>query len=227
VRLRGMLIAPLLLWPAAVSARDIAACADLYRQLNNAPQVIGNTGEMRQYAQALGQTSGDIRNLRIQMRQIGCGGGSIVVIGGSNAAECDQMRQSLETLEAQRASLSEQRNNSRQLVRSADNRTPILAALRQNSCIPTDLEEQQHLDEQERLKVQGLALPKDEGHSSITDLRGAKTPPAQTAIAAPPPQPDRAYDPNKKVRMVGPRFLPESGIDLANPKSGGSPQPQQ
>lgn len=222
MRLRGLLIAPLLLVPAAASARDIAACAALYRQLNNTRQVIGNTAEMRRYAQQLSRQNSVIRQLRIEMRSAGCGTGSVIALGDADSEICQEIRDQLQQAEANRDAITDERNNARQLVQSSDERTAILAAIRSNSCIPSDVEE----DQKERMKVQGIELPK-EPYSGITNLR--TTPPEQPQAAAVQPNlpgPERPYDPNRKVRMVGPQFLPEENIDLAHPKSSG-PQPQQ
>jgi hypothetical protein len=231
VHLRRLLAAVLVLVPEAVAARDIAACADLYRELRNGPEIIGNSREMRRYAQELGQKNTDIRKLRIEMRRGGCGGGSIVKLGAAPDADCDGMRQELDRLEAERDALTSDRRSSLDLVRSGDERGPILAAIRENSCIPSDLEEQDRLEQEERLKVQGISIPSEEPYSGITDMRGTlkSQRPAQkqeAAVAGPPPVPDRPYDPSKKVRTVGPTFFPEQSIDLANPKTPGS-QPQQ
>ncbi len=224
MRLRGLLIAPLLIAPAAASARDVATCAALYRQLANLPQVIGNTDQMRRYAQELAQLNIRIRELRIEMRQAGCGTGSIVVFGGADAGTCDEMRQALQSMEEARDTLTAERKNTRDLVRPSDERSTVLAAIRSNACTPSDVE----ADEKERLKVQGLELPKQQqDYSGVTSLR--TTPPSQPQAAASQPNlpgPERPYDPNKKVRTVGPVFLPEENIDLAHPKSSG-PQAQQ
>lgn len=231
-RVCSLLIASLLLVPAAASARDVAGCAALYRQLQNTPQVIGSTAETRRYAQDLARQNNDIRRLRTEMRRSGCNGsgGSIVSMGrAADQGACTHMQQSLDRMEQDRSAIEEQRNIASQLVRPTQERTMLLAAIRDNRCIPSDVEE----DRKERLKVQGIELPKEEpGYSGITTLR--TTPPAQqpsaAAAAAPKlnlPGPERPYDPSKKVRTVGPVFLPEESIDLAHPKSGSGPQPQQ
>lgn len=223
-----LLIASFVLLPQAASARDIAACADLYRQLRNAPEIIGNTQDMRRYAQELAQKNTDIRRLRVEMRRTGCGGGSIVRLGQEPDETCAQTRDALQSLEAEREALVVERRNKLGLVRSDEERAPILAAIRENSCIPSDLEEQEKQDREERLKVPGLELPGgDEPYSGITDLRSNSPQAAPaTQLAGPPPVPDRPYDPNRKVRSVGPVFFPEDQIDLANPRAKGA-QPQQ
>lgn len=226
-RLCGLMIASLMLLPAAASARDVAACAALYRQLQNSPVVIGNTAEVRRYTQDLGRANSDIRLLRIEIRRSGCAGGSVVAIGrpSGNAGACEQMRQSVEAMERERDAIAANRNSAQQLSRPSQERTMIIATIRSNNCIPSDVEE----DRRERLKVQGIELPKEtQPYSGITTLRTTPAAQPQAASVQKPnlPGPERPYDPHKKVRMVGPVFLPEASIDLAHPKASG-PQPQQ
>lgn len=219
MRLRGLLISTLLLSPATALARDIATCAGLYRQLNTTRQVIGNTAEIRRYSQELAQINIQIRGVRFEMRRSGCGSGSVVTFGGGI---CEQMRNDVQSLEHQRDAVISQRNNAR-LVQQPGEREAVLTAIRANACLPTDVEE----EEKERLKVQGIELPKPAPYSGITDLRTTpKTVPAKAGIEHHVPGPERPYDPSKKVRMVGPVFLPDEDIDLAHPKSSG-PQQQQ
>jgi hypothetical protein len=181
---------------------------------------------MRRYAAEVSQQNADIRNLRIDMRRQGCrgGNGSLVTLGRANDPICQEMQEALDAMEARRTALTEQRNNGRSLSQPSQERVAILAAIRQNNCTPADLDARTAIEEQERRRIHGIALPRQEPGSSVTHLgRPVSTPPAEQKIEFPP---ERPYDPDKKVRMVGPRFLPESSIDLANPKLSG-PQPQQ
>jgi hypothetical protein len=210
--------------PGAAFARDVKTCANLYRQLANAPQIIGTSGEMRQYAQDLGRINADIRQLRIDMRRQRCGG-SIVTLGGASGADiCGAMQDDLRGMEEARAELTRLRNGARSLSQPSEERVALLATIRRNNCTPSDLDAQDAIDQQERIRIRGIALPEGESGSSITHL-GGRTPVASQPEAIEFP-PERPYDPGKKVRMVGPRFLPEEDIDLANPKLAG-PQPQQ
>jgi len=218
---RAMLAALLFLAPVAASARDIATCAALYNQLNNTRQVIGNTAERRRYAQELSLLGSQIRTLRIEMRRAHCAGGSIVVIGGNRAADCKDKEDQLRALEAERQRITTEREEAR--LNPPSEREALLVSIRENACIPSDLQ----AVERERRKLQGIALPKEDAYSAITDLR--TTTPVEAVSAAETvnlPGPERPYDPIKKVRMVGPIFLPEQQIDLANPRLGG-PQPLQ
>lgn len=218
--------------PTLGQARDLQVCADLYRQLHNSRQIIGNSGEIRRFAQDLAQQNVAIRNLRAEMRRSGCGSGSIVVLGAVQDPQCTSMRDELKHLEDAREDTAAQRNVARGHLQSDDDRLLTLAALRQNDCRPTDLADQQAAEEMERLRIRGIELPKDEHNSSITNLGTAKPStgkPVQKQVAAQPPTipgPERPYDPDKKVRTVGPTFLPEQSIDLAHPKLQG-PQPLQ
>ncbi|MCK8782386.1 hypothetical protein M0654_20625 [Rhizobium sp. NTR19] len=217
---RAMLAALLLLAPGAASARDIATCAALYKQLNNTRQVIGNTAERRRYAQELSLLGSQIRTLRIEMRRTHCAGGSIVVIGGNRAADCKDKEDQLRALEAERQRITTERDEAR--LKPPSEREALLVSIRENACIPSDLE----AVERERRKLQGIALPKEDAYSAITDLRTTPVEAVSAAETVNLPSPERPYDPSKKVRMVGPIFLPEQQIDLANPRLGG-PQPLQ
>lgn len=226
-----------LLAPQAAFARDVEICANLYKRLNSTPQIIGTSSNVRRYAQDLSALNSDLRQLRIDMRQQGCGNGSIVTLGApADDEECSYMQDTLQRLEDERAGLTEQRNNTRSLLQPSEERVAILSAIRANNCTPTDLDTQTELDEKERLRIRGLALPRpdeptptgqkpDDPNSSITHLGNASPAlPKEEPVQFPP---DRPYDPEKRVRSVGPQFFPEQDIDLANPKSSGPQQQQQ
>jgi hypothetical protein len=234
-----------LLLPQAALARDVEVCAKLYRRLNSTPQIIGTSSNVRRYAQDLSALNADIRQLRIDMRRQGCGSGSIVTLGApSGNDECGHMQETLQRLEDERAGITEQRNSSRSLLQPSEERVALLSAIRANNCTPTDLDTQTEIDDRERLRIRGLALPRpddqgpdeqglssqkpsirqDDPNSSITHLGG--TSPAPTKAEPIQFPPDRPYDPGRKVRSVGPEFFPQEDIDLAHPKSSGPQQLQ-
>jgi hypothetical protein len=226
-----------LLAPQAAFPRDVEVCANLYRRLNSTPQIIGTSSNVRRYAQDLSALNADIRQLRIDMRRQGCGSGSIVALGAPSDGddECGYMQDTLQRLEDEHAVITEQRNNTRSLLQPSEERVAILSAIRSNNCTPTDLDTQTDLDDKERLRIRGLALPGpgeetqtgpkvDDPNSSITHLGSASPAPAREAPVQFPP--DRPFDPGKKIRSVGPQFFPEEDIDLANPKSSGPQQLQ-
>jgi hypothetical protein len=92
------------------------------------------TAEARKYARASAQQKKSLRELDDSMRTSGCSTGSMVVIGGPNAAECgrfeakkSRMERNLEILESKRLSL---------LSKDASGleRRKLAAALDQNRC---------------------------------------------------------------------------------------------
>ncbi|TNM64815.1 hypothetical protein [Aliirhizobium smilacinae] len=231
--LTSLVVASLLL-PQPTFARDVEVCANLYRRLNSTPQVIGTSSSVRRYAQDLSALNADIRQLRIDMRRQGCGSGSIVTLGSDvDGDECRYMQDTLQRLEDERSGLTEQRNSTRSLLQPSEERVAILSAIRANNCTPSDLYIQTDLDEKERMRIRGLALPKpdepnpDDPNSSITHLGSTSPAPAPTKEEPIQFPPDRPYDPGKRVRAVGPQFFPQEDIDLANPKSNGQQPLQQ
>jgi hypothetical protein len=229
MRFRGLIFIPLVFVPASVLARDSQLCADLYRQLHSTPVVIGNTAEMRRYAQDLSQANSDIRKLRVDMRRAGCGGGSIVSFGAAKADQCEPLVEQLQAMEENREAVVTERNKARNLSGTGEERGATIAAIRQNACIPSDFQDIEKAEDKERMRVKGIALPKDEEaySGSITDLRTRKPVADQkVAIDPTPPVPERNYETSAKVRMVGPIFLPETSIDLRHPREEG-PQQQQ
>lgn len=231
--------------PQASLARDVEVCANLYRRLHNTPQIIGTTSNIRRYAQDLSAMNADIRQLRIDMRRIGCGGSIMTLGDAADANECADMQDTLQRLEGDRAKLAEQRNNSRSLLQPSEERVAILSAIRANNCTPTDLDTRDAIEENDRIRIRGIALPspdepqmgqqpsgtgrqlQDETNpnSSITHIGSHQSVTAthDTPVQMPP---DRPFDPDRKVRTIGPQFFPDENIDLANPKSTGPQQLQ-
>jgi hypothetical protein len=230
MRFRGLILIPLFLVPASAMAREVELCASLYRQLHSTPVVIGNTAEMRRYAQDLSKANSDIRKLRVDMRRAGCGGGSIVSFGAAKTEQCEPLLQELQALEENREAVVAERNKARNLSGTGEERGATIAAIRQNACIPSDFQDVQKAEEKERMRVKGIALPKDEEDysGSITNLRTREPVSVQqVAIDPTPPVPERDYEASSKVRMVGPVFLPEASIDLRHPRENGPQQQQQ
>nr|CAD6414152.1 hypothetical protein REQ54_01257 [Rhizobium sp. Q54] len=220
--LRLTVAAAVLVVPFTAIAQTSDICRSLERRLAVLPQVIGSTAEVRRHAEALRYHDGEIRHLRTQMRRARCGAGSIVTFGQRDDI-CGEMAQALRELEQVRDSIAAQQSAARQILRPNGERNAILAALDANGCrtdtaaepLPAALEPSPPPREE----------PQERPYSGITVL----SPKAGTAPAAAPPPPpeERPYDPSRKVRTVGPVFLPdESSIDLANP-AGAGPQPRQ
>ncbi|MCF6368428.1 hypothetical protein [Rhizobium halophilum] len=206
----------LLLLQSPAPADQSMLCQSLNRRLVAIPEVIGSTAEVRRHAEALRNQEDEIRFLRSERRRAGCDAGSIVSFGSSGDV-CSEITQALRQAEADRDAIRSRRAASLSIVRPNGERNAILSAMQQNGCdevvalpnIPTA---------QPQLLPQP-SLPSRSG-SSITDVTTSK--PRETA-EAPPPPPERPYDPSQKVRTVGPVFLPDdSSIDLANPASDGA-----
>jgi hypothetical protein len=233
MRLRKLFPLVMCFSPLPAMAQDNAAlCEDLYRRLANAPHIIGDTSNVRAHAQALTQQNIEIRKLRLDMRRHECGSISITPLGGPNDAACRALRQMLEGMEENRKDILSARNQARSLVITNHETKLIRADIQANNCTPPEfdattvsVDPQQDAPETETATIPDkpssvvtLTAPKD---SAIIEF---KTPqPVVEEAKAPelPPVPERDYDPSKKVRMVGPIFLPDAtDIDLANPAGG-------
>lgn len=227
----------LCLSPLPAMAQDNAAlCEDLYRRLANAPQIIGGTSNVREQAQALTRQNIEIRKLRLDMRRHECGSISVTPLGGANDHACRALRQMLSDMEQNRKDILSARNQARSLVITNHETKLIRADIQANNCTPPDLEAttvsadpQQNLPEDEARTEKSVGSGKPSSIVTLTAPKESaiiefKTPqPIVEEARAPelPPVPERDYDPSKKVRIVGPRFFPNtSDIDLANPAGG-------
>lgn len=206
--------------PTLAAAEQSLLCQSLSRRLAAVPTVIGSTAEVRHHAEALRRQEDEVRALRTQMRRSGCGAGSIVSFGRSDD-RCGEIAEALRKAEAQREAVRSQRTASLSIIRPSGERNAILATMRENGCAdPVAAPETVAADPLAPIPMETTRR----STSSITRIspkpsRGAVV--AETAAAPPPPSPapERPYDPSKKVRSVGPAFLPDdSSIDLGNPK---------
>lgn len=231
MHLRRLLALMMCLSPLPAIAQDNAdLCEALYRRLGNAPQVIGNSANVRAHAQNLTQQNIEIRKLRLDMRRHDCGSVSITMLGGPNDEGCRALRQMLDGMEQNRQNILSARNQARGLVISTHESNLIRADIEANNCapynpevVPVAVDPQGQPDRSANSATIQPATPKQ---SSIIEFHGQPLAPRQQAPQLPPP-PERDYDPTKTVRMVGPTFLPDTtDIDLANPASGGT-QSQQ
>jgi hypothetical protein len=117
-----------------VAAQTSAVCENLLDQLASTPAVIGTMPGARRYSSALTQQSMQIRQLRVEMRRMGCSSGSIVVFGGDHRAECGDLQAELDGLEDDKQAILDQRDAAG--GRGRDNgRSSILAALETNGCL--------------------------------------------------------------------------------------------
>ncbi len=213
--------AMLITLPGLALADQSLLCQSLARRLAAVPTVIGSTAEVRRHTEGLRRQEDDIRRLRTEMRRSGCGAGSIVSFGRSSGT-CAEITRALREAEAERDKIRSQRTASRSILRPSGERNAILDAMRQNECSHVIAAPQALATEPPAAFESERAAGSSSSITRITpDLpKGAA---AETAAAVPPspPVPDRPYDASKKVRIVGPVFLPDDdSLDLANPASG-------
>ena len=133
-----LLIAALLPVFASICApvtAHAALCESLRAQLNQLPEISGNTAEVRRYANALAHQNLNIRKVRNDLQRYGCSSGSFTVFGGRNQAACDQLQSTLADMEANRRYLETERDAVKSTVSSGSSeRRHLLAALQENGC---------------------------------------------------------------------------------------------
>lgn len=138
-RIIGLLLPLVFLAPAAAFADQV--CDTLYAQLRAPPRVIGNTAEVRRYANALARQNIVIRKIRNDLRGYGCSSGSVIVYGNPNAGLCAEIGDALADAEAERGAIIRDRDDAMAAARSDDGdirRQRILAALDANGCSPAE-----------------------------------------------------------------------------------------
>ena len=131
----GLLLPLVFIAPAAAFADQV--CDTLYAQLREPPRVIGNTAEVRRYANALARQNIAIRKIRNDMRSYGCSSGSVIVYGNPNASVCAEIGDALVDAEAERDAIIRDRDDAMAAARNDDGdvrRQRILAALDANGC---------------------------------------------------------------------------------------------
>lgn len=219
--LRLAVTAAVLIVPSAAIAETSDICQALQRRLATLPRVIGSTAEVRRHAEALRFHNDEIRFLRTEMRRARCGAGSIVTFGQRDDV-CGEIAADLRDMEARRDAIAAQRSAARQIIRPSGERNAITAALEANQCSSAG----------ETTVLPAAIGPEqtpsggEQPYSAITTLT-PRTEPAHSPAVETPPPPARPYDPSRKVRTVGPVFLPDdTSIDLTNPTGGGA-QPRQ
>lgn len=119
-------------------AQENTACETLRSQLHQQPrQIVGNTAEVRRFANALAQQNILIRRIKNDLRGYGCTSGSITVYGNPNAELCGEIGDALEQAEADRDMIAQDRDRmlaDRRSENRQDARDRILAALNAQGC---------------------------------------------------------------------------------------------
>ncbi|MGV1869254.1 DUF2865 domain-containing protein [Agrobacterium rosae] len=126
-----------LMLAAPLSAQASVVCDGLRQQLTQPTRIIGNTAEVRRYANALAQQNILIRRIKNDMRGYGCSSGSVIVYGNPNAQLCGEIGDALVQAESDRDMISEDRDRMLASQRDdnvQDNRERIMAALDAQGC---------------------------------------------------------------------------------------------
>ena len=84
-------------------------CDRLNHELTALSETYSAPAQVRKYARAIAEQKLSIRGLRYRMRETGCSGGSMFVIGGENADECTELEDKMARMEANLAILNEKR----------------------------------------------------------------------------------------------------------------------
>lgn len=140
-RMTGFLFAIFLAAPVAAFANEV--CDTLNAQLREPPRVIGNTAEVRFYANALARQNIAIRRIRNDMRSYGCSSDNIVTYGNPNAGICAEIGDALLDAEWERDAIIRDRDEAMATQRDNDpgiRRERILAALDANGCTTASAE---------------------------------------------------------------------------------------
>lgn len=138
IRLIGSVLAACLVAPLTTQAQDICQTLEAQlRQPSNSTQVIGNTSEVRRFANALTQQNLVIRRIKNDLRRYGCSSGSVIVYGNPNTDLCLEITDALTQAEAERDMIEQDRNHalSQRRTVDADRQDRIMAALEAEGCL--------------------------------------------------------------------------------------------
>ena len=218
-----LLPALVLLIPASSFAADTASrCLELGQEIAGTTQVIGSTSGANVYATTLNRQNREIRRLRMEMQEMGCGNGSIVRLGGSSGAgdtpaegDCSDYAANLASMEDNRRQILARRQAPQKVVQSLGrDEAAVREEMRKLRCGEQDpVAIPASLGADEATVAPSVGSNRD---SSITRLGTQSQLSVQDAS---PIMPERDYDPTKPIRTVGPQFFPDDqNIDLASPK---------
>jgi hypothetical protein len=122
----------------ALAVSSGAMASELCDRLNNELTALSETysapAQIRKYARAIAEQKLSIRELRYRMRETGCSGGSLFVIGGENADECTELEDKMARMETNLAILNEKRIGLMSGQSDDFRRRRLIAAIDDNRC---------------------------------------------------------------------------------------------
>jgi hypothetical protein len=118
--------------PGAATASQL--CDRLNSELAALSETYSAPAQVRKYARAIAEQKLSIRELRYRMRETGCSGGSIFVVGGDSADECSEFEDKMARMETNLAILNEKRIGLISGQEDGLRRRRLLAAIDNNRC---------------------------------------------------------------------------------------------
>lgn len=109
-------------------------CERLQAELANLPKVVVDTASARKYAGAIARQNIQLRKAKSDQRRLGCSGGSIVVVGGANAAACATLQTVIGKMERNLDILDKKRREFAGGTSSQGKRNRLTAQLKSNGC---------------------------------------------------------------------------------------------
>jgi hypothetical protein len=120
----------------AVSSGAMASefCDRLNSELSALSETYSAPAKVRKYARAIAEQKLSIRELRYQMRESGCGAGSVFHIGSENADECSELEDKMARMETNLTILNEKRISLISGQEDDVRRRRLVAAIDDNRC---------------------------------------------------------------------------------------------
>lgn len=139
-------------------------CDRLTSEMTALSESYNTPAQVRKYARAIAEQKLSIRELRSQMRESGCSGGSIFVIGGDNAGECTELEDKMARMEANLSVLNDKRISLMTGQQDNARRRRLATAIEDNRC-----NDQPSLTASEAVSAQGdpLVAELPDGYESI------------------------------------------------------------
>lgn len=109
-------------------------CDRLNGELTALSEIYSSPAQVRKYARAIAEQKMNIRGLRSQLRDTGCSGGSLFVMGGDNTEECHELEGKMARMETNLAILEEKRISLMTGETENTRRQDVLAAIDENGC---------------------------------------------------------------------------------------------